>query len=321
MRALQVSSLDGPDSARLVDVPVPTPGPDEVLVRVTVAGVNFADAQETRGTYPFGRTPPYIAGNELVGEIVATGPGVTGVTVGQRVYGGGGGGTFAEYAVLPAAGFLPVPPGWTDAQAIGLLSNWATAYAALRTVGRLTEGETVLIHAAAGGVGQAAVHLARHFGARILATASTVEKQNRLRDLGVTGVLRYEDFADEALRLTGGAGVDVVFDGVGGDVFRRSLTATKRHTGRLIVIGIVGGEAATSNREILWDHPVQLLGLNMRHLFTHQQQLLAEVLTELMKVFATRPPPAATLLSLADGPKVLAEVERRATVGKLGLTP
>ncbi|MGN9913870.1 quinone oxidoreductase family protein [Phytohabitans sp. LJ34] len=321
MRALQVSSLDGPGSARLVEMPIPTPGPGEVLVRVTVAGINFADTQESRGTYPFGRTPPYIAGNELVGEIVATGPGVTGVAIGQRVYGGGGGGTFAEYATLPAAGFVPVPAGWTDAQAIGLLSNWATAYAALRTVGRLTEGETVLIHAAAGGVGQAAVHLARHFGARVLATTSTVEKQDRLRDLGVADVLGYEDFADEALRLTGGAGVDVVFDGVGGDVFRRSLTVTKRHTGRLVVVGIVAGETATSNREVLWDHPVQLLGLNMRHIFMHQHDLMAEILTELMQVFATQPPPAATLVSLENGPRVLADVERRGTVGKLGLTP
>jgi NADPH2:quinone reductase len=324
MRALRVSGLDGPAALTLVSIPAPTPGPGEVLVRVTVAGVNFADVQESRGTYPFGRTPPYVAGNELVGEIVSLGPDVPSgvVSVGQRVYGGGGaGGSFAEYAVLPATGLLPVPPGWTDEQAIGLLSTWATAYAALRTVGRLAAGETVLIHAAAGGVGQAAVRIAQHAGARVLATTSTPEKTALLSALGVEHVLPYTAFEDATLSLTAGNGADLILDGVGGDVFPRSLAAAKRHTGRVVVIGIVAGESPTTNRALLWDHPVQVLGFNMRHIFMHQPELMARILPELMAVFGADPPPAASLFALADGPSVLAGMESRSTAGKLALAP
>src|SRR4051812_3760248 len=154
---------------RLVDVEAPTVAAREVLVRVGAAGVNFADVMRARGTYDGGPPPPYLAGFEAAGEVVAVGDGVTGVSVGEHVIGTGYG-AFAEYMVM--AEFVPVPAGWGDEEALGLVLNWATALAALRHLGQLTTGDTVLIHAAAGGVGQAAVRIAKYYGATAIATAS-----------------------------------------------------------------------------------------------------------------------------------------------------
>jgi NADPH:quinone reductase len=164
MRALQQTSRSGPQDLRLItDAPVPTPGPGEVLIRVTAAGVNFLDISMARGTFPGSPQPPYLAGFEAAGEMVAVGEGVAGLQPGAHVIGVAmGGGAFAEYLALPAAGAVPVPAGWSDEQALGLVVNWPTALAALRPLGQIAAGQTVLIHAAAGATGQAAVAMARH---------------------------------------------------------------------------------------------------------------------------------------------------------------
>ena len=138
MRALQQTSLNGPQDVRLMnDAPVPRPGPGEILIRVTAAGVNFADISKAHGTFLGGPTPPYIAGFEAAGEIVAAGKGVNGPPPGARVIGVGDG-AFAEYVVLPAATAMPVPAGWTEQQALGLIVNWPTALAALKPLGGVT---------------------------------------------------------------------------------------------------------------------------------------------------------------------------------------
>src|SRR5690606_36244439 len=226
------TALSGPGAMRLVtDAPVPAPGPGEVLIRVGAAGVNFADVMQTRGTYAGGPRPPYIAGFEAAGEVVALGPGVTGIEPGAHVIGTGPG-AFAEYVVLPAAGAAPVPAGWSDEQALGLVLNRGTALAALR-LGRLAPGETVLVQAAAGGVGQAAVRLAKHEGATVIGTASP-GKHEAVRALGADHVIDYVDLADEVRRRTGGRGADLVLESVGGDAFTAALAATRRVTGRLV---------------------------------------------------------------------------------------
>src|SRR3954471_17370976 len=150
MRALQQTSLNGPQDMRLItDAPVPSPGQGEVLIRVTAAGVNFADVSRAHGTFLDGPRPPYLAGFEAAGEVVAVGEAVTGPEPGARVVGVGDG-AFAEYVVLPAAAAMPVPPGWTEQEALGLVVNWPTALAALGPLGGVAAGQTVLIHAAAG---------------------------------------------------------------------------------------------------------------------------------------------------------------------------
>jgi NADPH2:quinone reductase len=142
MRALQQTSLHGPQDLRLItDAPVPSPGPGEILIRVTAAGVNFVDLSQARGTFAGGPQAPYLAGIEGVGEVVAVGEGVTGPEPGTHVIGVGiKGGAFAEYMLLPAAGAVPVPTGWADEQMLGLVVNWPTALAALKPLGGVTGG-------------------------------------------------------------------------------------------------------------------------------------------------------------------------------------
>ena len=324
MRALQQTSLDGPQDLRLItDAPVPVPGPGAVLIRVTAAGVNFADLSQARGTFGGGPQPPYLAGFEAAGEIVAHGEGVTDVAVGAHVVGVGYG-AFAEYMVLPAAAALPVPPGWTDEQALGLVVNWPTALAALRPLGQLAMGQTVLIHAAAGGTGQAAVKMAKHYGATVIATASS-GKHEAVRALGADHVLDSSgaDLTAEVLRLTGGAGVDLVLESAGGATLGVSLAAAKRVTGRVVVYGVAGGEAAITSWELIYKHQVHLIGLNIGVLIQAAPQIFGEIMGELFALIAAGvlTPGHPTTYELADGPKALAELETRATVGKLALVP
>jgi len=320
MRALQQTSLNGPQDMRLItDAPVPSPGRGEVLIRVTAAGVNFADISKAHGTFLDGPQPPYLAGFEAAGEIVAVGEAVTGPLPGTRVVGVGNG-AFAEYMVLPAAAAVPVPAGWAEQQALGLVVNWPTALAALKPLGGVTAGQTVLVHAAAGGTGQAAVKMAKHYGATVIATASP-SKHDTVLALGADHVLDSlgGDIAAEVLRLTGGA--DVVLESAGGITFDASLAAAKRVTGRVIVYGVAGGEAPITNWELVYKHQIHIIGLNIGTLIQAAPQIFGEVMGEMFALIAAGvlTPGWPTGYDLADGPKALAELEARATIGKLAL--
>ena len=324
MRALQQTSLNGPQDLRLItDAPVPVPGPGEVLIRVSAAGVNFADVSQARGTFRGGPRPPYLAGFEGAGEVAAAGEAVTGLEAGARVVGVGYG-AFAEYMVLPAAAVVPVPAGWTGEQALGLVVNWPTALAALRPLGRIAAGETVLIHAAAGATGQAAVKMAKHYGATVIATASP-GKHETVRALGADHVLDSRDagLAAEVLRLTGGAGADLVLESAGGATLSASLAAAKRVTGRVVVDGTAGGEAPVTNWELVYKYQVHVIGLNIGVLIQAAPQIFGEVMGELFALIAAGvlSPGQPTVYELADGQKALAELETRDTVGKLALLP
>jgi NADPH2:quinone reductase len=324
MRALQQTSLNGPQDMRLItDAPVPVPGLGELLIRVTAAGVNFADISRAHGLFLGGPRPPYLAGFEAAGEIVATGEAVTGPQLGAQVIAVGDG-AFAEYMVLPAAAAMPVPPGWTPEQALGLVVNWPTALAALKPLGGVAPGQTVLIHAAAGGTGQAAVRLAKHYGATVIATASPGKHETVLA-LGADHVLDSVsgDIAAEVMRLTSGAGADVVLESAGGATFGASLAAAKRVTGRVIVYGVAGGEATISNWDLVYKHQVHVIGFNIGVLIQAAPQIFGEVMGELSALVAggvlTPAPP--TTYGLVDGPNALADLETRATIGKLALVP
>jgi NADPH:quinone reductase len=324
MCALQQTSLNGPQDMRLItDAPVPVPGQGEALIRVAAAGVNFADISRAYGTFLGGPRPPYLAGFEAAGEIVAVGEAVTGAQPGGRVIGVGNG-AFAEYMVLPAVAAVPVPAGWAEQQALGLVVNWPTALAALKPLGGIAAGQTVLIHAAAGGTGQAAVKLAKHYGATVIATASPGKHETVLA-LGADHVLDSlgGDLATEVRRLTGGTGADVVLESAGGATFDASLAAAKRVTGRVIVYGVAGGEAAVTNWELVYKHQVHIIGLNLGVLIQAAPQIFGELMGELSALIAAGVlgPGRPTTYELADGPKALAELEARATVGKLALLP
>jgi NADPH2:quinone reductase len=326
MRALRQTSLNGPQDLHLVlDAAVPSPGPGEVLIRVAAAGVNFVDISQARGAFAGGPQPPYVAGIEGAGEVVAVGEGVIGFQPGARVIGASiKGGAFAEYMVLPAVAVVSVPAGWAEEQALGMVVSWPTALAALKPLGGVTAGQTVLIHAAAGGTGQAAVRIAKHYGAIVIASASS-GKHELVRALGADHVIdsRRPDIAAEVLRLTGGAGADVVLESVGGATLDASLSATKRVTGRLVVYGLAGGEAAITNWDLVYRHQIHVIGLNIGILAQAAPQTFGEVMGEIFGLLAAGVlgPGQPTTHALADGPKALADLEARATVGKLALLP
>ncbi|MEU8621816.1 zinc-binding dehydrogenase [Streptomyces sp. NPDC048623] len=323
VRALVQRSHRGPkDLSLTTDLHLPTPGPGEYLIRVGAAGVNFADVMQSHGTYGGGPQPPYVAGFEAAGEIVGVGPGIERpLPLGTHVVGAGPG-AFAQYMTMPAAGALPVPPGWSDAEALGLVLNWATALAALKPLGEVETGETVLIHAAAGGVGQAAVRLARHYGARVVATASPA-KHDTVRALGADDVLdgRRPDLAEEITRRTGG--VDLVLESVGRATFKTSLSVAKPFTGRVVVFGAASGDATLTTHDLVFTHQVQVKGLHIGALATAAPSLYQSLLTEIDTLIAAGvyPPGTPQIHPLADGPAVLQQLEAGGTHGKLALDP
>ena len=326
MRALQQTSLNGPKALRLTnDAPVPSPGPGEVLVRVTAAGVNFIDLHQARGIFPGGPQPPYLAGIEGAGEVIAVGEGVADPRLGDHVIGvSNRGGSFAEYMILPAAGAVRVPQGWADDQALGMVVSWPTALAALKPLGGITAGQIVVIHAAAGGTGQVATILAKHYGATVIASASPA-KHEVVRALGADHVIdsRDPDLADEVLRLTGGAGADLVLDSVGSSTFDASLAATRPVTGRVVVYGLAGGEATITNWDLVYRHQVHLIGLNIGVLIQSAPAIFGEIMGEMFGLIAAGVlgPGQPTIHPLAQGPEVLSALEARATTGKLALLP
>lgn len=305
------------------DALVPLPAPGEVLIRVGAAGVNFADVSKAHGTFLGGPQPPYVAGFEAAGEVVAVGEGVEQPKVGAHVAGVGYG-AFAEYMVLSAQWAMPVPEGWSPGKALGMVVTWPTASAALRTLGRLATGETVLVHAAAGATGQAAVAMAKHYGATVIGTASP-SKHQTVRALGADHVLdsHSADLAAEVLNLTGGAGADLVLETNGGATFGTSLAATKRVTGRVVVLGLAGGEATVTNWDLVYRHQVHVIGLNIGVLIQTAPPLFGELMGELSALLAAGVlvPCEPTTYDLTDGQNALVDLEARRTSGKLALRP
>ncbi|RSM88648.1 NADPH:quinone oxidoreductase family protein [Kibdelosporangium aridum] len=323
VRALIQRSHRGPKDLTLTtDHCRPTPGSGEYLIRVGAAGVNFADVMQTHGTYGGGPQAPYVAGFEAAGEIVQVGPDVeTPLRLGTHVVGTGPG-AFAQYMTMPAASVLPVPSGWSDAEALGLVLNWATALAALKPLGEIKTGEMVLVHAAAGGVGQAAVRLARHYGARVIATASPA-KHETVKALGADDALdsRRPDLAAEITRLTGG--VDLVLESVGQATFEASLSVTKPFTGRVVVFGAASGDATLTTHDLVFTHQVQIKGLHIGALAVAAPSLYQSLLVEIEALIAhgVYPPGTPRVYPLAEGPAVLEQLEAGQTRGKLALDP
>ena len=249
MRAIQITDLSGPASAlSLSDVPEPeashmlTPGRG-VVVDVHAAGVSFPEVLQTRGEYQFKPPLPFVPGSE-VGGIVRSAPDEAAVSAGDRVAGFCMLGGFAEVAVAPEFFCFKLPDEFSFAQGASLVLNYHTAYFALKLRGRLKEGETVLVHGGAGGVGTATIQVARGLGAKAIAVVSTDEKERVARDAGADDVVRSDGpWKDEVRELTGG-GVDIVLDPVGGERFTDSIRSL-REGGRVIVVGFTEGSIPT----------------------------------------------------------------------------
>lgn len=243
MHAAVAAKAGGPEVFAYQEVPVPRPGPGRVLVRVAAVGVNFIDTYLRSGVYP--RQFPTILGGEGAGTVEELGEGVTGLAVGDRVaWADGNTGAYAEFDVVSADRLVAVPEGIELETAAAAMLQGMTAHYLVNSTWPLKAGETALVHAAAGGMGQALTQLAKAKGARVIGTTSSAEKERIARAAGADEVIRYtevEDLAAEVRALTGGLGVDVVYDGVGASTFDASL-ASLRKRGLLALYGGASGQ-------------------------------------------------------------------------------
>lgn len=240
MRAIQVTKTGGPEVLELVDLPVPRPGAGEVLVKIEASGVNFIDTYLREGRYP--AELPFVPGQEAAGTVVEVGAGVRGFAVGERVAWNGTRGTYAEFACAPAADLLKVPAGMSSDQAAACLLQGLTAHYLAHDTHAIEAGETVLIHAGAGGVGLLLTQMAKRLGARVLTTVSSPQKTELSMAAGADKVILYtvESFVEEAKRQTGGDGLPVVYDSVGKTTFDDSLRCL-RPRGLLVLYGASSG--------------------------------------------------------------------------------
>jgi NADPH:quinone reductase len=238
MKAVRVYAHGGVDALTLDDVPEPTPGPGEVVVRLAAAGVNFIDTYQRSGHYR--ADLPITLGSEGAGEVVAVGEGVEGVSVGQHVGSTNFAGAYAQLATAPAERVVPVPQGIADETAAAALLQGMTAHYLLHDSYPVKAGDTILVHAAAGGMGLLLTQLASRMGVRVIGTVSTPQKAELARGAGAAEVLDYDGIADKVRALTDGVGVAAVYDGVGASTFDASLASVRRH-GVLVVYGAASG--------------------------------------------------------------------------------
>jgi len=240
MKAIQVQKTGGPEVLTLVDIPAPKPKPNEAVVKIAAAGVNFIDIYFREGRYP--AALPFVDGQEGAGTVAEVGSDVKTVKPGDHVAYTGVPGSYAEYGAVPADRLVKMPGGISDQQAAAAMLQGMTAHYLVYSTYPLKKGEVALIHAAAGGVGMLLVQMAKNIGARVIGTAGTEEKARLARDAGADEVIIYtkQDFEAETKRLTDGKGVHVVYDGVGKSTFEQDLNIL-RPRGYLVLFGASSG--------------------------------------------------------------------------------
>lgn len=240
MKAIQIQEIGGPEVLQLAELPIPEPGPGQVLIRVEAIGVNFIEIYFRKGQYK--TALPLIPGSEAAGTVEELGPGVTGFAAGDAVASTSVLGSYAEYALVPAAQLVKVPAKLTPEQAAAAMLQGMTAHYLAYSTFPLKAGDTALVHAGAGGVGLLLTQMATNIGARVITTVSTPDKAELSREAGAAEVILYtqKDFEAEVKRLTGGKGVDVVYDSVGKTTFEKSLNCL-RPRGLMALFGASSG--------------------------------------------------------------------------------
>ncbi len=240
MKAIQIHAAGGAEVLQLVDLPIPQPGPGQVLVRIEAIGVNFIEIYFRKGVYK--SSFPLIPGSEAAGTVEELGPGVTGFKAGDAVASTSVMGSYAEYALVPAAQLVKIPDGLSMEHAAAAMLQGMTAHYLTQSTWPLKAGETALVHAGAGGVGLLLTQVAARIGARVIATVSTKAKAELSREAGASDAILYteQDFEAEVKRLTNGKGVDVVYDSVGKTTFDQSLNCL-RPRGMLVLFGASSG--------------------------------------------------------------------------------
>ena len=322
MKAIQVPKTGGVEVLTFIDLPAPKPKPNEVIVKIAAAGINYVDVYFREGRYP--ATPPFILGQEASGVVSEVGSDVKDFRLGERVAYTGITGAYAEYQAIPADRLVRVPAGITDHQAAAALLQGMTAHYLTRSTYPLKKGDIALIHAAAGGVGLLLVQMSKNLGARVIATVSTEEKAQLAREAGADDVIFYtkQDFEVETKRLTDGKGVHVIYDGVGKTTFDQDLNVL-RPRGYLALFGASSG-------------PVPLFDLNrlaqkgslfvtrptlVHHMATHEE--LHQRANDVLNMIASGKLKLRIehLYPLKDAQRAHQDLEGRKTTGKLLLIP
>ncbi|MDN3905053.1 quinone oxidoreductase [Arthrobacter sp. YD2] len=318
-KAIVVPQAGGPEILRYEDVDLPEPGPSQLLVKVAAAGVNFIDTYKRAGVYPM--SYPFIPGAEAAGTVVSAGRD-SGFREGDRVATAEGGGTYSQYTVMDADVALPVPAGISDETAAALMLQGMTAHYLCNSTFPVQEGQTALVHAGAGGVGLLLIQLLKAKGATVITTVSTEEKELLARGAGADHVLRYEGFTGQVRALTGGTGVDVVYDGVGAATFDASL-ASLRTRGMMVLFGGASGQVP----------PFDIQRLNSSgSLFLTRPTLAHYLLTPEERQWRARELFDAVLAGtldvrigatypLSEASRAQADLEGRRTTGKVLLAP
>jgi NADPH:quinone reductase len=324
VRALQIAELDGPDALSVVNLPDPAAShfltPDQgVLIDVRAAAVSFPDLLQSRGLYQFKPDLPFVPGAEVAG-IVAEAPPDSGLEAGDRVAAMTMLGGMAERAAAPAPLTFKLPDQLDFAQGAALILNYHTAYFALKLRGRLGEGERVLVHGAAGGVGTACLQVAKALGASTVAVVSTEEKERVAREAGADDVVRSDGpWREQVQEITGG-GVDVVIDPVGGDRFKDSLRAL-REEGRVVVVGFTGGSIPEVKVNRLLLNNVDVVGAGWGAYVLSKPELSRKIAAELNAMIAagTVRPIVGARFPLDRASDAMRLIEERGALGKVVL--
>jgi NADPH2:quinone reductase len=318
MRAMLIRRLDGPDALELAELPDPEPGPGEVSIDAEVAACNFADTLITRGKYQIKPELPFVPGSEVAGRVRALGDGVTDLAVGDRVMAQLSHGGYATCVVADVRRVHALPDGIDMEHAAAFGVAYQTSYLALVDRAQLAAGETLLVHAAAGGVGLAAVQIGRALGARVIAGASDAEKLALCREFGADeGVdTSRPDWHERVKELTNG-GADVIYDSVGGEIFELS-TKCVRWRGRILVIGFSSGEIPSVKLNRVMLKHVSVVGLNLGGYHEHEPERLREAMAALFVLYERGvKPPIGGRYPLTEAKRALAELSARRTTGKL----
>lgn len=322
MHAIRVHQHGGPEVLSYEEIATPEPGAGEVLVKINAIGVNFVDVYHREGRYP--TKLPFTAGQEACGTVEAVGEGVADLKSGDRVAYSSVMGSYAEYASVPVAKLVPVPDAVDDRSAASVLLQGMTAHYLSHTTYPIKEGDTVLIHAAAGGVGLLLTQMARNLGARIIATVSTEEKARLAREAGADDVIIYTgaDFETETRRLTGGRGVEAVYDAVGKTTFEKSLNCLKP-LGYMVLYGAASGPVPPIDPLVLTSKgSIFLTRPSLAHYTADRESLRARA----KAVFGQIEGGKLKLriehtYRLEDAEQAHRDLESRATTGKLLLLP
>jgi len=322
VRAIRVHTAGGPDQLKLEDIPVPTPGPGQALVRVEAAGVNFIDVYHRTGLYP--QPLPFTIGREVAGTVEAIGPGVSTVRSGDRVVTESAMGGYAEYALAAAERLVPLPDRVTSRLGAAVMLQGLTAQYLVRATYPLRRDDVCLVHAAAGGVGLLLCQMAGRIGARVIATVSTEAKAELAREAGATDVILYtqEEFAPAVRRLTGGAGVQVVYDSVGRSTFLKDLDCLAPR-GMLVLYGQSSGPVAPFDPQLLSQRgSLFLTRPTLAHYSAARSELLERAAEVLGEVADGRLRVRIGLeLPLDQAAEAHRELEARRTTGKVLLLP